>query len=117
METETYTITQGDSYKIPIGLSFSIDPDTNLPIPVNVTDFKLIEFVFAHLRKVYPDNVDYDITTDKFLFPVTQTETFAIKPGGYTMSIRPKFISKDVKAIQARLPINVLESPSKVVLE
>lgn len=96
---------QGDAYNIELTIK-------NQGEPLAVERVETVEVVLGGLRRVYPDEVSY--SDGKFLFPVTQEETFHLPPM-CPMQVRVKFVGGDVIGAPAQI-INVAASLSKAVL-
>lgn len=83
-------IMQGDAYYIP----FSFFDDDGTKITNSMVDD--VEIVFAGIRRTLSDNeIIYDGTNKRFLFPLTQQETFALPTIGRG-EVRLKFTNGDV---------------------
>lgn len=99
---------QGDSYYLPIIITMNgSDLDFDL--------ISQIEFAVGDLLKSYPDEVTYNAATKTFLFPLSQSETFAMPAGKVGVQTRVKHQAGDVIASR-EVAISLHESISKVVL-
>lgn len=102
-------IMQGDQYAIPF-----VGKQNGEPLDTDTIEE--IEFVVGKLRKTYPGEVMLD-DEGKFLFPVTQQETFAIQRSSQHVQIRVKFKGNPPVVTGVDVgDIYVADSISKVVL-
>lgn len=102
-------IMQGDQYAIPI-----IGKQNGKPLDMDTIDE--IEFTVGKLRKLYPGEVVLD-EEGRFLFPLTQQETFAVQRSSQHVQIRVKFKGDPPVVVGVDVGrINVDESVSKEVL-
>ena len=104
-------IKQGDQYSVPIRVLLNGEP-------VNVDDVAEVEFTFGDgLRKMFPQDVQYNSADNCFYVPLTQTETFAFPANGsVTLDIRVKFVGGNVIGIQRMESAAVADATSEVVL-
>ena len=98
-------MTQGDAYNLEISI-------TNRGEALDVETVEQVEVTLLNLTRSYPEEVTY--SNGKFLFPVTQTETFKLPPV-CPMQVRVKFKGGDVIGSPSRM-VNVAASLSKAVL-
>lgn len=63
------TIKQGDECVIPVRINVN-----GAPVPIE--DVETVEFRSGEVRKVYPENVDYDPEEQVFLMRLLQEDTF-----------------------------------------
>ena len=105
---EVDTMMQGDSYGLKINI---LNSDKVAVTPDDVTD---VEVTVGTLRKTYSDNqvIFYD---GKWIFPVTQEETFKLPAARVKAQVRVVWANGEVEGVSLGL-INVLESISKEVL-
>ena len=96
---------QGDSYN----LSVTIE---NKGQPLDVASVEKVEISLLYLQKSYPGEIGYE--DGKFLFPLTQQETFRLPKLGQ-MQVRVKFKSGDVIGSEIK-QIDVAHALSKAVL-
>lgn len=102
-------IMQGDQYAIPL-----IGTQNGKPLDMDTIDE--IEFVVGKLRKLYPGEVMLD-EDGRFLFPLTQQETFAVQRSSQHIQIRVKFKGDPPVVVGVDVgDIYVADSISKVVL-
>lgn len=102
-------IKQGDSYEVKIQVK-------NAGTLLDLNSVEVVEVVLGDLVKTYPDVVQYDKGAQCFLFPLSQAESLAFKPGKtVTFDLRVKFKSGDVTGIEPQR-IDVVKSMSKAVL-
>lgn len=95
---------QGDQYAIPIYAE-----------GFDVSDIESIRFYIGGLLKTYPDSVAWDGQNSRFLFPILQSETFAM-PDRVFCQARIKFMdSGDVIGVKMGY-LNVAESLDKAVM-
>lgn len=104
-------IKQGDQYSVPIRVLLNGEP-------VNVDDVAEVEFTFGDgLRKMFPQDVQYNSADNCFYVPLTQAETFAFPANGsVTLDIRVKFVGGNVIGIQRMESAAVADATSEVVL-
>lgn len=112
--TYAYAIKQGDAYAIPV--SVSMDGERLVESDLGMVDS--VEFMISeNIRKVYPDDVQFDNTNNVFLVPVTQTETFALEDGDtIQVDVRVEFNGGDVIGTKTMKKIKVLDALSEVEL-
>ena len=102
-------IMQGDQYAIPL-----IGMQNGKPLDMDTVDE--FEFVVGKLRKLYPGEVMLD-EDGRFLFPLTQQETFAVQRSSQHVQIRVKFKGDPPVVVGVNVgDIYVADSISKVVL-
>lgn len=102
-------IMQGDQYAIPI-----IGKQNGKPLDMTTIDE--VEFVIGKMRKLYPGEVVLD-EEGRFLFPLTQQETFAVQRSSQHIQIRVKFKGDPPVVVGVDVgDIYVADSISKVVL-
>lgn len=102
-------IMQGDQYAIPFS-------GTQNSKPLDMTTVDEVEFMIGRMRKMYPGEVVLD-EDGRFLFPLTQQETFAVQRSSQHVQIRVKF--KGSPPVVAGVDVGdiyVADSISKVVL-
>ena len=104
------SICQGDQYLIKIHLVDTTD--TTIP----PTAVEIIEITVGNTTKRYPDgDITYDNESERWLYPLTQEETFALRAMPRKAQLRAKTVDGNV--YNANLgTINVDESLSKEVL-
>ena len=101
---------QGDSYNLKVEI---LNKDKTPVIPDDVSD---VEITVGSLRKTYANNeVTYNEGLGKWLFPLTQEETFNFTPARVKAQVRVVMKSGIVEGVPLGT-INVLESISKEVL-
>ena len=93
---------QGDSYNLSVTIK-------NKGQPLDVASVEKVEI---YLQKSYPGEIGYE--DGKFLFPLTQQETFRLPKLGQ-MQVRVKFKSGDVIGSEIK-QIDVAHALSKAVL-
>lgn len=102
-------IMQGDEYSIP----FVIETASGTATPDIFSD---LEIVIGNMRKTLSDGqIKYDDTSKRFLFPLTQEETFSLSTAPQKVQLRCKTQNGEVIG-QSLGVINVAASISKVVL-
>ena len=99
-------IKQGDAYYVPI----TVTKDGEA---LDLSEVELVEFILGNLRKVYPGDVLYD--DGKFLFPVTQEETFVMQ-NSVAYDVRVKFNSGVVVGLPSPGLQNIGNAISREVL-
>ena len=72
---------QGDSYNLSVTIK-------NKGQPLDVASVEKVEISLLYLQKSYPGEIGYE--DEKFLFPLTQQETFRL-PKLCQMQVRVKF--------------------------
>ena len=98
-------MTQGDAYNLEISI-------TNRGEALDVETVEQVEVTLLNLTRSYPEEVTY--ADGKFLFPVTQAETFRLPPM-CPMQVRVKFKGGDVIGSPAQT-VNVAAALSRAVL-
>lgn len=83
------TIMQGDSYGIEVTL---LDLENQIITPSGVED---VEIILGGIRKKYADG-GITFANDAWIFPVTQQETFSLRPVKYPFQTRVKVLTGDV---------------------
>lgn len=100
-------IMQGDAYSIPITITTA---DGTL---IDDTMVDAVEVVIGFLKKTYPEEITF--SDGKWLFPLTQEESFKLSSYQQTVQVRVKFNSGEVVgAVIGSVPITA--SVSKEVL-
>lgn len=101
---------QGDSYNLEVKI---LNTDQEVVTPDGVSD---VEITVGSLTKTYNrGEVTYDEVAEKWLFPLTQEETFKFLPQKVKAQVRVVWNSRDVEGASLGT-VNVLESISKEVL-
>lgn len=101
---------QGDAYSLEIEI---LNGEQDAVTPEDVVD---VEITIGSLSKTYAsDEVSYDEEREKWLFPLTQEETFKFYPARVKAQARVVWKNGDVEGASLGT-INVLESISKEVL-
>ena len=101
---------QGDSYSLKVEI---LNSDKSVVTPADVTD---VEITVGSLRKTYANNeVTYNEGLERWLFPLTQEETFRFTPAKVKAQVRVGWTDGTVEGASLGT-INVLESISKEVL-
>lgn len=95
-------IFQGDQYAIPITVKRSGVLQTDQTI------YKL-EVILAGMRKVYPGEVVYHEATQKFLFPLNQSDSLNLEADTYDAIGRAYYKDGTISGWQKLGSINVLE--------
>lgn len=100
-------IMQGDAYSIPIAVT-AADGTT-----IDNTIVEAVEVMIGFLRKTYPAEITF--SAGKWLFPLTQEESFRLSGYQQNVQIRIKFNSGEVVGtVIESMP--VITSASKEVL-
>ncbi len=104
-------IKQGDGYSVPILLRLNGEP-------VDIDEVAEVEFTFGDgLRKLFPQDVQYNTADSCFYLPLTQAETFAFPANGsVSLDIRVKFVGGDVIGVQRMESFAVADASSEAVL-
>ena len=104
-------IKQGDGYSVPILLRLNGKP-------VDIDEVAEVEFTFGDgLRKLFPQDVQYNTADSCFYLPLTQAETFAFPANGsVSLDIRVKFVGGDVIGVQRMESFAVADASSEAVL-
>ena len=104
-------IKQGDAYSVPVLIRLNGEP-------VDIDEVAEVEFTFGDgMRKLFPQEVQYNIADGCFYLPLTQDETFAFPANGsVTLDIRVKFVGGDVVGVQRMESLAVADASSEVVL-
>nr|DAK88393.1 MAG TPA: BppU domain protein [Caudoviricetes sp.] len=103
--TEVRHLVQGDSYNLSVTIK-------NKGQPLDIASVEKVEISLLYLQKSYPGEIGYE--DGKFLFPLTQQETFRL-PKLCQMQVRVKFKSGDVIGSEIK-QIDVAHALSKAVL-
>ena len=104
-------IKQGDAYSVPVLIRLNGEP-------VDIDEVAEVEFTFGDgMRKLFPQEVQYNSADGCFYLPLTQDETFAFPANGsVTLDIRGKFVGGDVVGVQRMESLAVADASSEVVL-
>lgn len=102
---EVRHLVQGDSYNLIVTIK-------NKGQPLDVASVEKVEISLLYLQKSYPGEIGYE--DGKFLFPLTQQETFRL-PKLCQMQVRVKFRSGDVIGSEIK-QVDVAHALSKAVL-
>ena len=104
-------IKQGDGYSVPILLRLNGEP-------VDIDEVAEVEFTFGDgLRKLFPQDVQYNTADSCFYLPLTQAETFAFPANGsVSLDIRVKFVGGDVIGVKRMESFAVADASSEAVL-
>ncbi len=104
------TIMQGDAYNLPVDI---LNEENIAVTPADVAD---VEISIGSLRKTYAaGDIIYNADTGKWIFPLTQEETFKMLPRRVKVQIRVKWFDGSVEGTDLGYK-NILESMSKEVL-
>ena len=95
-------IYQGDQYAIPITVKRGGQVQTAESI------YKL-EIILAGMRKLYPGEIIYHEATQKFLFPLDQSDSFSLDADTYDAIGRAYYTDGTISGWQKLGSINVLE--------
>jgi len=98
-------LVQGDAYNLIVTVK-------NKGEPIDIETVEKVEISLLYLQKSYPGEIGYE--DGKFLFPLTQQETFRL-PKLCQMQVRVKFRSGDVIGSEIK-QVNVAHALSKAVL-
>lgn len=95
-------IFQGDQYAIPITVKRNgvIQTDNNI---------RKLEIILAGMRKLYPEEILYNEPTQKFLFPLNQSDSFSLEADTYDALGRAYYKDGTISGWQKLGSINVLE--------
>ncbi len=105
---EVETMMQGDSYGLTIDV---LNADDEAVTPDDVSD---VEVTIGNLRKTYASG-EVTYSDGKWVFPLTQEETFKFPAARVKAQVRVVWANGDVEGTVLD-PINVRESMSKEVL-
>ena len=99
-------IKQGDQYSVPILIRLNGEP-------LDLDDVAEVEFTIGNdMRKLWPQDVQYNSADECFYLPLTQAETFAFPANGsVTLDIRVKFVG-----VQRMESFAVADAASEVTL-
>ena len=104
------TIHRGDAY--PIALNLSIDG-----LPPDISTLEVVEITLGSITKTYPSNgVTFDDVNSRFLYDLTQADSFRLKPGLLEVQIRVKLKNTRVYGSCVATIGSVDQSSSEVVL-
>ena len=76
------TILQGDALSVPISIKLNGKE-------VTTADIQAVKVTMGGIEKRYPGEITYD--SGRFLFPLTQEETFSVRTGLVHVQIRVKY--------------------------
>ena len=104
-------IKQGDAYSVPVLIRLNGEP-------VDIDEVAEVEFTFGNgLRKLFPQEVQYNSADNCFYLPLTQDETFEFPANGsVTLDTRVKFVGGNVIGAQRMDSAAVADATSEVVL-
>lgn len=104
-------IKQGDQYSIPVALKLNGED-------IDINDIAEVEFTFGNgLRKMFPQDVQYNSADNCFYLPLTQAETFDFPANGsVTLDTRVKFVGGDVIGVQRMDSLSIADAESEAVL-
>lgn len=87
------SIMQGDQYNVPILIKAYDGTAINIDI---VSD---VEVMIGKLRKRYPGEITYSTERNRWIFPLTQDESFALATSRQPVQVRIKFNNGDVVGV------------------
>lgn len=96
------TIYQGDQYAIPITVERN-------GITQTASDIQKLEVVLAGIRKLYPGDIVYNSGTQKFLYPITQEDSFSLEEDTYDAIGRPLYADGTISGWQKLGGITILK--------
>ncbi len=104
-------VKQGDQYSVPILIRLNGEP-------VDESEIAEVEFTLGNgVRKMFPQEVQYNSADGCFYLPLTQAETFDFPANGsVTLDIRVKFVGGNVMGVQRMESIAVADASSEVIL-
>ena len=104
-------IKQGDQYSVPILIRLNGEP-------LDLDDVAEVEFTIGNdMRKLWPQDVQYNSADECFYLPLTQAETFAFPANGsVALDVRVKFAGGDVVGVLRPEALAVYDAESEVVL-
>ena len=104
-------IKQGDQYSVPILIRLNGEP-------LDLDDVAEVEFIIGNdMRKLWPQDVQYNSADECFYLPLTQAETFAFPANGsVTRDIRVKFVGGNGVGVQRMESFAVADAASEVTL-
>ena len=104
-------INQGDQYSIPIALQLNGED-------IDINHLAELEVTFENgLRKMFPQEVQYNSAADCFYLPLPPAETFEFPANGsVTLDPRVKFVGGNVIGAQRMDSAAVADATSEVVL-
>lgn len=107
----TIRIKQGDQYSLPVALLLNGEA-------IDINEIAEVEFTFQNgLRKVFPQEVQYNSVDNCFYIPLTQDETFEFPANGsVTLDTRVRFVGGDVIGTLRMDSLAVSDATSEVVL-
>lgn len=107
-------VKQGDQYHLMMQV---VDDGTNAPLPVE--SLAGFEVMFGSIRHYIEatDTAAYDPEKGELKIPLTQAETFALQAGSkVNIDLRVHFHSGDVIGIPAKIPVDIRDATSEVIL-
>lgn len=102
-------IHQGDQYGIAISIVMKDREHPGEKIVQTDSDISKLEIILGGVRKEYPGDVIYNSDSKKFVFPLTQNESFSMAPKVYEMLCRPHFINDTILGWKTIENVKVIE--------
>ena len=103
-------IKQGDEYSLPIALTLN-------GMALYASGVERAEFTIGPIRKLYPDEVRFDVGSESFLVPLTQRDTMRLTPdSSVPMDIRVRLTGGGVVGLSDMLYIDVKGALSREVI-
>ena len=104
-------IKQGDQYSVPILIRLNGEP-------LDLDDVAEVEFTIGNdMRKLWPQDAQYNSADESIYLPPTPPETFALPPNGsVTLDIRVEFVGGNVVGVQRMESFAVADAASEVTL-
>lgn len=95
-------IYQGDQYAIPITVKRAGQVQT-------ASSIYRLEIILAGMRKLYPGEIMYHEATQKFLFPLNQSDSLALEADSYDALGRAYYMDGTISGWQKLGSISILE--------
>ncbi len=106
-------IKQGDEYNLLVELKFNGETISEEHLPLLAE----IEFALGDLEPVHLNPARcFSKSLGKFLFPITQEQTFELEQGRTDLDIRVQFVGGNVVGIKQKLRLKVADATSENVL-
>ncbi len=101
---------QGDAYMMPLSVTVN---GGQLPI----SQVEAVEVRLGKIRKLYPEEIGYDVETGRFLVPLRQEDTFALpEDDAARLDVRVKFKGGAVAGTQKTATVEVVDAVSEEVI-
>lgn len=104
------TIKQGDAYSVPVKIAANGSP-------VSIEDVERVEFRFGEVRKLYPEEAEYDPESGEFRVPLSQEDTLKLpEDDAVLFDVRVKFKGGTVVGTRKMTPVLTADALSGEVI-